>query len=103
MVAAGYTNNEHDDNHDGPRQSNTYYGSSSRSVERDSRQKTQWCRRHDQPPPSTEEILNRGCHRHTYLDKDGRRKMAHLLIECHEFISLSQAFQEKMRSDVANF
>jgi hypothetical protein len=28
MVAAGYINNDHDDNHDGPRQGNTYYGSS---------------------------------------------------------------------------
>jgi hypothetical protein len=37
MVAAGYVNNDHDDNHDGPRQGNTYYRSSSRGTGRDSR------------------------------------------------------------------
>jgi hypothetical protein len=37
MVAVGYTNNDHDDNHDGHRQGNTYYGSSSRSAGHDSR------------------------------------------------------------------
>jgi hypothetical protein len=39
MVAAGYVNNDRDDNHDGPRQGNNYYGSSSRSAGRDSRPK----------------------------------------------------------------
>jgi hypothetical protein len=89
MVAAGYINNDHDDNHDGPMQGNTYYGSSSRGAGHDSRPKTEWHRRRDQPPPSMEEQLNGGCTRHTYLDKDGRRKPAHLLIECREFLWLS--------------
>jgi hypothetical protein len=35
MVAAGYVNNDRDDNHDGPRQGNNYHGSSSRSEGRD--------------------------------------------------------------------
>jgi hypothetical protein len=35
----------------------------------------------------------------TYIDKDGRRKLAHLLIECRELLRLSQALQEKMRSE----
>jgi hypothetical protein len=39
MVAAGYINNDHDDNRDGPRQGNTYYGSSSRGTGRDPRPK----------------------------------------------------------------
>jgi hypothetical protein len=91
MVLAGYVNNDHDDNHDGPRQGNTYYGSSSRGVIRDSRPKTEWRQRRDQPPPSTEELLNGGRTRHTYIDMDGRRKPAHLLIECREFLRLSQA------------
>jgi hypothetical protein len=99
MVAAGYVNNDHDDNHDGSRQGNTYYRSSSRGADRDSRPKTEWCRRRDQPPLSTEEMLNGGCTRHTYIDKDGRQKPAHLLIECREFLQLSQALQEKMRSE----
>jgi hypothetical protein len=98
MVAAGYMNNNHDDNLDEPRQGNTYYGSSSRGAGRDSRPKTEWRRRRDQPPPSAEELLNGGCTRHTYIDKDGRRKPAHLLIECREFLWLSQALQEKMQS-----
>jgi hypothetical protein len=72
-MAAGYVNNDHDDNHDGPRQGNTYYRSSSRSAERDSRPKTEWHWCRDQPPPSTEELLNRGCPKHTYLNKDGRQ------------------------------
>jgi hypothetical protein len=37
MVAVGYVNNDHDDNNDGPRQGNTYYGSSSQGAGRDSR------------------------------------------------------------------
>jgi hypothetical protein len=98
MVAAGYVNNDHDDNHDGPRQGNNYHGSSSRGASRDSRKKTELRRRRDQPPPSAEKLLNGGCTRHTYIDKDGRRKPAHLLIECREFLQLSQALQEKMRS-----
>jgi hypothetical protein len=99
MVAAGYANNDRDDNHDGPRQGNNYYGSSSRSADRDSRPKTEWRRCHDQPPLSAEEMLNGGCTRHTYIDKDGRRKPAHLLIECREFLQLCQALQEKMISE----
>jgi hypothetical protein len=99
MVAAGYINNNYDDNHDGPRQGNTYYGSSSRGADRDSRPKTEWHRCRDQPPPSTEELLNGGCTRHTYIDKDGRQKLARLLIECREFLRLSQALQEKIQSE----
>jgi hypothetical protein len=99
MVAAGYVNNDHNDNHDGPRQGNTYYGSSSRGVSRDLRPKMEWRQRPDQPPISAEEMLNGGCTRHTYIDKDGRRKPAHLLIECREFLRLCQALQEKMRSE----
>jgi hypothetical protein len=74
MVAAGYVNNDHNDNHNGPRQGNTYYGSNSRDADRDSRPKTEWRRRRDQPPISAEEMLNGGCTRHTYIDKNGRRK-----------------------------
>jgi hypothetical protein len=44
-------------------------------------------------------MLNRGCTRHTYIDKDGRRKPAYLLIECREFLRLSQALQDKMRTE----
>jgi hypothetical protein len=99
MVAAGYLNNDHGDNHDRPRQGNTYYGTSSRGAGRDSRPKTDWHRRRDPPPISVEEMLNEGCTRHTYIDKDGRRKPAHLHIECREFLWLSQALQEKMRSE----
>jgi hypothetical protein len=99
MVAAGYVNNDHDDNHDGPRQWNNYYESSSRSDGRDSRPKMEWRRRCDQPPLLAEEMLNGGCTRHTYIDKDGWRKPAHLLIECREFLWLIQALQEKMRSE----
>jgi hypothetical protein len=99
MVVAGYINNDHDDNHDSPRQGNTYYGSSNRGAGHDLRQKTEWRRCHDQPPPSTEELLNGWCPRHTYLDKDGRRKPAHLLIECREFLRLSQALKEKIWSE----
>jgi hypothetical protein len=42
---------------------------------------------------------NGGCTRHTYIDKDGRQKPAHLLIECREFLWLSQALQEKIQSE----
>jgi hypothetical protein len=80
MVAAGYVNNDRDDNHDRPRQGNNYYGSSSRSADRDSRPRTEWRRRRDALPLSAEEMLNRGCTRHTYIDKDGRRKPTHLRI-----------------------
>jgi hypothetical protein len=69
MVAAGYVNNDRDDNHDGPRQGNNYYGSSSRSAGRDSRPRTEWRRRRDAPPLSAEEMLNGECTRHTYIDK----------------------------------
>jgi hypothetical protein len=41
MVVAGYVNHDHDDIHNGPRQQNTYYRSSSRSAGRDSRPKTE--------------------------------------------------------------
>jgi hypothetical protein len=88
MVVAGYVNNDRDENHDGPRQGNNYYGSSSRGAGRDSRPKIEWRWHRDQPPLLTEEMLNGG---HTYNDKDGRRKPAHLLIECMEFLWLSQA------------
>jgi hypothetical protein len=47
MVAACYVNNDHDDNRDGPRPGNNYYGSSSKSAGRDSRQGTEWRRRRD--------------------------------------------------------
>jgi hypothetical protein len=40
-----------------------------------------------------------GCTRHTYIDKDRRQKPAHLLIECREFLWLSQALQDKMRAE----
>jgi hypothetical protein len=86
MVAAGYINNDRDDNHDGPRQGNNYYGSSSRSDGHDSRPRTEWHRRRDVLPLSAEEMLNGGCTRHTYINKDRRRKPAHLLIECREFL-----------------
>jgi hypothetical protein len=33
------------------------------------------------------------------IDKDGRRKPVHLLIECREFLWLSQALQDKMRAE----
>jgi hypothetical protein len=99
MVAVGYVNNDRDDNHDGPRQGNYYYGSSSRGAGRDSRPKTEWRRCRDATPLSAEEMLNGGCTRHTYIDKDGRRKPAHLLIECREFLRLSQALQDKMQAE----
>jgi hypothetical protein len=60
MVAAGYINNDHDDNRDGPRRGKTYYGSSSRGAGCDSRPKIEWHQRRDQPPPSTKELLNGG-------------------------------------------
>jgi hypothetical protein len=68
MVAAGYVNNDHDDNRDGPRRGNNYYGSCSRSGGRDSRPKTEWCRRRDQPPLSAEEMLDGGVHK-THLHR----------------------------------
>jgi hypothetical protein len=40
-----------------------------------------------------------GCTRHTYLDKDGIRRPAHLLIECMEFLCLSRALQERMQTE----
>jgi hypothetical protein len=88
MVAAGYTNNQDEDNHDGPRQGNTYYGSSNRSAYHDNMPKTEWRKCRDQPPPSMDEFLNGGCYKHTYLNKDGKQKPTHLLIECREFILL---------------
>jgi hypothetical protein len=72
MVAAGYVNNDHDDNHGGPRQGNNYYGSSIRGAGRDSRPKMEWRRHPDQPLLLAEEMLNGGYTRHTYIDKDGR-------------------------------
>jgi hypothetical protein len=44
-------------------------------------------------------MLNGGCTRHTYINKDGVRRPAHLLIECREFLCLSQALQERMRTE----
>jgi hypothetical protein len=46
-----------------------------------------------------EELLNGGCPKHTYLDKDGRQKLAHPIIECWEFLRLIQALQEKMQAE----
>jgi hypothetical protein len=99
MVAAGYVNNDCDDNHNGPRQGNNYYGSSSRSTGRDSRPRMEWRRRLDASPLLAKEMLNGGCTRHTYIDKDGRQKPAHILIECRKFLRLSQALQDKMRAE----
>jgi hypothetical protein len=62
-------------------------------------QKTEWHQRRDAPPLSMEEMLNGGCTRHTYINKDGRQKPAHLLIECREFLRLSQALQDRMRTE----
>jgi hypothetical protein len=62
----------------------------------------EWCRCRKQPPPLTDEILNGGCYKHTYIDKDGRRKPTQLLIQCREFIRMSLALQEKMRTEAAN-
>jgi hypothetical protein len=44
MVAAGYVNEDRDDNRDGPRRGNNYYGSSSRGAGHDSRPKIEWRR-----------------------------------------------------------
>jgi hypothetical protein len=44
MVAAGYVNEDRDDNRDGPRRGNSYYGSSSRSAGRDSKPRMEWRR-----------------------------------------------------------
>jgi hypothetical protein len=76
MIAAGYIYEDREDNRDLPRQGNNYHGSSSRSVSKPSKE---WRRR--QPQMSAEEMLDSGCPRHTYLDKDGVRRPAHLLIE----------------------
>jgi hypothetical protein len=99
MVAAGYVHKDRDDNHDGARRGNNYYGSSSRSAGPDSKPRTEWRRRRDQPQLSAEEMLNGGCTRHTYLDKYGIRRPAHLLIECREFLRLSRALQERMQTE----
>jgi hypothetical protein len=99
MVAAGYIHEDRDDNRDLLRRGNNYYGSSSRSASRDSKPRTEWRRRHDQPQLSAEEMLDGGCTRHTYLDKDGIRRPAHLLIECREFLHLSRALQERMQTE----
>jgi hypothetical protein len=48
---------------------------------------------------SAEEMLDSGCPRHTYLDKDGVRRPAHLLIECREFLRLNRALQERMGTE----
>jgi hypothetical protein len=63
MVAAGYVNEDRDNNRDGPRRGNNYYGSSSRSAGRDSRLKMEWRRQRDQPQLSAEEMLDGGCTR----------------------------------------
>jgi hypothetical protein len=59
----------------------------------------EWRRRRDQPPLSAEEMLDGECTRHTYIDKDGVRRPAHLLIECREFLHLSRALQERMQTE----
>jgi hypothetical protein len=41
-------------------------------------------------------MLDSRCPRHTYLDKDGVRRPADLLIECREFLCLNRALQERM-------
>jgi hypothetical protein len=99
MVAAGYVNEDRDNNRDGMRRGNNYYGSSSRRAGRDSKPRMEWRRRRDQPQLSAEEMLDGGCTRHTYLDKDGIRRPAHLLIECREFLRLSRALQERMQTE----
>jgi hypothetical protein len=48
------------------------------------------------------EIINRGFYKHTYLDKGGRQKSAHLLVGCREFRRLRQVFQEKMRMEATS-
>jgi hypothetical protein len=99
MVAVGYIHEDHDDNRDLPQRGNNYYGSSSRSASCDSKPRTEWRRRCEQPQLSAEEMLDGGCTRHTYLDKDGIRRPAHLLIECREFLHLSRALQERMQTE----
>jgi hypothetical protein len=59
----------------------------------------EWRRHRDQPPLSAKQMPNGGCTKHTYIDKDERGKPAHLLIECREFLRLSQALQEKMQTE----
>jgi hypothetical protein len=98
MVAAGYVHEDHDNNRDLPRRGNNYHGSSSRSASRDSRPRTEWCCR-DQPQLLAEEMLDSGCLRHTYLDKDRVQRPAHLLIECREFLRLNRALQERMGTE----
>jgi hypothetical protein len=44
-------------------------------------------------------MLDSGCPWHTYLDKDGVRRPAHLLIECREFLRLNRALQERMGTE----
>jgi hypothetical protein len=99
MVAAGYVHEDRDDNRDGAQRGNNYYGSSSRSAGRDSKPRTEWRQRRDQPQLSPEEMLDGGCTRHTYLDKDGIRRPAHLLIECRELLRLSRVLQERMQTE----
>jgi hypothetical protein len=99
MVVASYVNEDRDDNRDRLRRGNNYYGSSSRNAGRDSRPKMEWRRRRDQPQLSAEEMLDGGCTRHMYLGKDGIRRLAHLLIECREFLRLSRALQERMQTE----
>jgi hypothetical protein len=99
MVAAGYIHEDDNDNRDLPRRGNSYYGSSSRSASRDSKPRTEWRRRCDQPQLSADEMLDGGCTRHTYLDKDGIRRPAHILIVCREFLRLSRVLQERMQTE----
>jgi hypothetical protein len=40
-----------------------------------------------------------GCTRHTYIDKDGVQRPAHLLIKCSEFLCLSRALLERMQTE----
>jgi hypothetical protein len=44
MVAAGYVNEDRDDNRNGARRGNNYYGSSSRTTGRDLKPRTEWRR-----------------------------------------------------------
>jgi hypothetical protein len=59
----------------------------------------EWRQHRDQPQLSAEEMLDSRCPRHTYLDKDGIRRPAHLLIECREFLHLNRALQERMNTE----
>jgi hypothetical protein len=44
-------------------------------------------------------MLDSGCPRHTYLNKDRVQRPAHLLIECREFLCLNRALWERMGAE----